>query len=80
MQNHGFISLSCSETYRKIRCLPSKSYNLFEVTISQGDERDDVTHLTIPWLPSTDLAVWIQGHFFKICFPNSNFISIILKP
>lgn len=33
-------------------------------SISQGDERDDVTHLTILWLPSTDLAVWIQGLFF----------------
>lgn len=51
--------------------LPRKSYNLFEVTISQGDERDDVTHLTNPWLPSTDLIVLIQGLFFKsIClFP-----------
>lgn len=44
--------------------LPRKSYNLFEVTISQGDERDDVTHLTNPWLPSTDLTVLIQGLFF----------------
>lgn len=44
--------------------LPRKSYNLFEVTISQGDERDDVTHLTNPWLPSTDLTVLIQGRFF----------------
>lgn len=60
--------------------LPRKSYNLFEVTISQGDERDDVTHLTNPWLPSTDLTVLIQGHFFKIYLPISNFISIIPKP
>lgn len=60
--------------------LPRKSYNLFEVTISQGDERDDVTHLTNPWLPSTDLTVLIQGHFFKSYLPISNFISIIPKP
>lgn len=64
MQNHDFIGLSCSETHMKIRCLPRTSYNLFEVTTSQGDERDDVIHLTNLWLPSTDLAVLIQGRVF----------------
>lgn len=64
MQNHDSLGLRCSETHRKIRCTPRTSYNLFEVTTSQGDERDDVIYLTNLWLASTNLAVLIQGCFF----------------